>query len=243
MIGKLQQMKEKELRLRLFSVDVLKELKNVYTYKELSTLFSIQESLICRYVNGRTIPSERQALDIVNKVKSKEFLYNFFIDKIKIYEDDYLDVSQLLFYPNLLRLLLEIYLMRSSIIHNVTKVVGIASNGIPFATLVSSIVEKPLVISKKYKDSVSIPYVDESIKEGNGIVSSIYIREDYISKKDKILIVDDVIRSGKTLQALYNLAKKVNAKVSGALIIATNTDEWKRKFSDSDNNITVIFRI
>ncbi|TRM97539.1 phosphoribosyltransferase, partial [Sulfolobus sp. E1] len=184
MIGKLQQMKEKELRLRLFSVDVLKELKNVYTYKELSTLFSIQESLICRYVNGRTIPSERQALDIVNKVKSKEFLYNFFIDKIKIYEDDYLDVSQLLFYPNLLRLLLEIYLMRSSIIHNVTKVVGIASNGIPFATLVSSIVEKPLVISKKYKDSVSIPYVDESIKEGNGIVSSIYIREDYISKKD-----------------------------------------------------------
>ncbi|TRM85816.1 phosphoribosyltransferase, partial [Sulfolobus sp. A20-N-G8] len=78
---------------------------------------------------------------------------------------------------------------------------------------------------------------------GNGIVSSIYIREDYISKKDKILIVDDVIRSGKTLQALYNLAKKVNAKVSGALIIATNTDEWKRKFSDSDNNITVIFRI
>ncbi len=243
MIGKLQQMKEKELRLRLFSVDILKELKNVYTYKELSTLFSIQESLICRYVNGRTIPSERQALDIINKIKSKEFLHNFFMDKIRIYEDDYLDVSQLLFYPNLLRLLLEIYLMRSSIIHNVTKVVGIASNGIPFATLVSSIIEKPLVISKKYKDSVSIPYVDESIKEGNGVVSSIYIREDYISKKDKILIVDDVIRSGKTLQALYNLAKKVNARVSGALIIATNTDEWKRKFSDNDNNITVIFRI
>jgi purine operon repressor len=243
MLKNIQQVKERELRLRLLSVDILKELKYIYTYKELSELLNIQESLICRYVNGRTIPSERQALDIVNKIRNKDFLYNFFISKIRIYEDDYIDVSQLLFYPTLLKLLLEMYLIRINKLQEITKVVGIASNGLPFATIVSSILEKPLIISKKHKDSTQIHYIEENIRESNGIISSIYLREDYISKKDRILIVDDVIRSGKTLFSLYNLITKVNSIVLGALIIATNTEEWRKKFIDKDINIVVLFKL
>ncbi|WP_338599939.1 phosphoribosyltransferase family protein [Sulfolobus tengchongensis] len=237
------QVKEKELRLRLFSVDILKELKNIYTYKELSDFFNIQESLICRYVNGRTIPSERQALEIVTRVKNKDFLYNFFIKKIKVYEDDYIDVSNLLFYPSLLRLFLELYLIKLSKAQDITKVVGIASNGIPFATIVSSILERPLIISKKHKDSTQISYIEENIREGNGVISTIYLREDYISKKDRILIVDDVIRSGKTLLSLYSLISKANASVVGAFIIATNTDSWKGKLANKDLNVTVLFKV
>ncbi|MCH4814422.1 MAG: phosphoribosyltransferase family protein [Saccharolobus sp.] len=237
------QIKEKELRLRLFSVDILKELKNIYTYKELSNFFNIQESLICRYVNGRTIPSERQALEIVTRIKNKEFLYNFFIRKIRVYEDDFIDVSNLLFYPNLLRTFLELYLIKLNKVNDITKVVGIASNGIPFATIVASILEKPLVISKKHKDSTQIQYIEENVRESNGVISTIYLRGDYISKKDKILIVDDVIRSGKTLLSLYNLIGKANASVVGALIIATNTDIWKDKFANKDMNLMVLFKV
>gem|GEM_PF-6414497 len=43
--------KDKDLRLRLTVVDLLKELKNSFTYKELAKIFNIQESLLCRYVN------------------------------------------------------------------------------------------------------------------------------------------------------------------------------------------------
>ncbi|MEM4943617.1 MAG: phosphoribosyltransferase family protein [Saccharolobus sp.] len=236
-----QQEKEREIRLRLFSIDLLRELKSVYTYKDLAEIFNIQESLICRYVNGRTIPSERHALEIINRVRSRDFLYNFFIDKIKVYEDSFIDVSQLLFYPNLLKILLELYLTKINKNMDITKVVGIASNGIPFSTIVSSILKKPLVISKKHKDSVQISYIEENIRESNGVVSTIYLREDYISKRDKILIVDDVIRSGRTLFSIYKLISKANATVVGSLIIATNTDEWKKKV-DLDN-VIVIFKI
>ena len=110
MIQTNQQEKEREIRLRLFSIDLLRELKSIYTYKNLAEIFNIQESLICRYVNGRTVPSERHALEIINRIRSRDFLYNFFIDKIKVYEDSFIDVSQLLFYPNLLKILLELYL-------------------------------------------------------------------------------------------------------------------------------------
>ncbi|MEM1629728.1 MAG: phosphoribosyltransferase family protein [Saccharolobus sp.] len=236
-----QQEKEREIRLRLFSIDLLRELKSIYTYKDLAEIFNIQESLICRYVNGRTIPSERHALEIINRVRSRDFLYNFFIDKIKVYEDSFIDVSQLLFYPNLLKILLELYLTKINKNMDITKVVGIASNGIPFSTIVSSILKKPLVISKKHKDSVQISYIEENMRESNGVVSTIYLREDYISKRDKILIVDDVIRSGRTLFSIYKLISKANATVVGSLIIATNTDEWKKKV-DLDN-VIVIFKI
>lgn len=241
MIQTNQQEKEREIRLRLFSIDLLRELKSIYTYKNLAEIFNIQESLICRYVNGRTIPSERHALEIINRIRSRDFLYNFFIDKIKVYEDSFIDVSQLLFYPNLLKILLELYLTKINKNMDITKVVGIASNGIPFSTIVSSILKKPLVISKKHKDSVQISYIEENIRESNGVVSTIYLREDYISKRDKILIVDDVIRSGRTLFSIYKLISKANATVVGSLIIATNTDEWKKKM-DLDN-VIVIFKI
>ncbi|MEM4884032.1 MAG: phosphoribosyltransferase family protein, partial [Saccharolobus sp.] len=59
--------------------------------------------------------------------------------------------------------------------------------------------------------------------------------------RDKILIVDDVIRSGRTLFSIYKLISKANATVVGSLIIATNTDEWKKKV-DLDN-VIVIFKI
>ncbi|MEM0091893.1 MAG: phosphoribosyltransferase family protein [Saccharolobus sp.] len=241
MIQTNQQEKEREIRLRLFSIDLLRELKSIYTYKNLSDIFNIQESLICRYVNGRTVPSERHALEIINRIRSRDFLYNFFIDKIKVYEDSFIDVSQLLFYPNLLKILLELYLTKINKNMDITKVVGIASNGIPFSTIVSSILKKPLVISKKHKDSVQISYIEENIRESNGVVSAIYLREDYISKRDKILIVDDVIRSGRTLFSIYKLISKANATVVGSLIIATNTDEWKKKMDL--HNVIVIFKI
>lgn len=229
--------KEQILKLRLLVIGLLRELKNSYTYKELSELLNLQETLICRYVNGATVPSEAQSLDLLNKLKNKEFITNLLRDKISVYSDDYVDTSKLLFFPNLLKLLAEIYIERYLNGIEITKVLTIASNGIPFASLVASSLDKPLIISKKFKDSIYINYIEESLKESEGIVSNLYIRRDYISKNDKILIVDDIIRTGKTLKAAINLVKKGNGKVVGSLVIATVGLEWKKNLNE---NIPVI---
>ncbi|MEM4138674.1 MAG: hypothetical protein QW250_03890 [Sulfolobaceae archaeon] len=73
-------------------------------------MLGIQESLICRYVNGVTIPSEVQAIDIIEKIKSKGFILEFFKNKIKIYKDGYVDTSWLLQFPSILKILMENYL-------------------------------------------------------------------------------------------------------------------------------------
>ncbi len=203
------------------SVQLLQELKTIYTYKELSEMLAIQESLLCRYVNGNRIPSEKQSAEIIMRIQEKFTTSQLLKKQIRIFKDGFIDVSNLLFYPSLLKLHLTLTL-NGKISEGFDKIIGIASNGLPFATILSSIYNVPLVIAKKHRDSVYLKYLEENIKESNSIITSIYLREELIKKNDKIIIVDDVIRSGKTLTALYNLATRAGARVVGAIIMAGN---------------------
>ncbi|MFP3164334.1 MAG: phosphoribosyltransferase family protein [Acidianus sp.] len=232
--------KDKEIRNRLLAIDILRELKNSYTYKEMSKIFGIQETLICRYVNGNTVPSDVQSMEIISKVKNKEFLLKFFRNKIKILEDGYIDSSQLLLYPNLLKLLLELYLTKLMQKDAVDKIFSIATNGVPFATIASLILDKPLLIAKKHKDSINLEYYEESLKETDSVVNNIYLRKDLIKKNDRILIVDDVIKSGKTISSSIKLLQKAGARVVGILVLVGNLDNIKYL---KDENIQVIFNI
>ncbi|MDT7900541.1 MAG: phosphoribosyltransferase family protein [Acidianus sp.] len=232
--------KDKEIRNRLLAIDILRELKNSYTYKEMSEIFGIQETLICRYVNGNTVPSDVQSMEIISKVKNKGFLLKFFRNKIKILEDGYIDSSQLLLYPNLLKLLLELYLTKLMQKDAVDKIFSIATNGVPFATIASLILDKPLLIAKKHKDSINLEYYEESLKETDSVVNNIYLRKDLIKKNDRILIVDDVIKSGKTISSSIKLLQKAGARVVGILVLVGNLDNIKYL---KDENIQVIFNI
>ncbi|MFP3217108.1 phosphoribosyltransferase family protein [Acidianus sp.] len=232
--------KDKEIRNRLLAIDILRELKNSYTYKEMSEIFGIQETLICRYVNGNTVPSDVQSMEIISKVKNKEFLLKFFRNKIKILEDGYIDSSQLLLYPNLLKLLLELYLTKLMQKDAVDKIFSIATNGVPFATIASLILDKPLLIAKKHKDSINLEYYEESLKETDSVVNNIYLRKDLIKKNDRILIVDDVIKSGKTISSSIKLLQKAGARVVGILVLVGNLDNIKYL---KDESIQVIFNI
>ncbi|AEE93644.1 phosphoribosyltransferase [Acidianus hospitalis W1] len=232
--------KDKEIRNRLLAIDILRELKNSYTYKEMSEIFGIQETLICRYVNGNTVPSDVQSMEIISKVKNKEFLLKFFRNKIKVLEDGYIDSSQLLLYPNLLKLLLELYLTKLMQKDAVDKIFSIATNGVPFATIASLILDKPLLIAKKHKDSINLEYYEESLKETDSVVNNIYLRKDLIKKNDRILIVDDVIKSGKTISSSIKLLQKAGARVVGILVLVGNLDNIKYL---KDESIQVIFNI
>lgn len=189
-------------------------------------MLGIQESLICRYVNGVTIPSEVQAIDIIEKIKSKGFILEFFKNKIKIYKDGYVDTSWLLQFPSILKILMENYL--EDFKTKISKIITVASNGIPFATIASIILNAPLVIARKYKESVELEYIEENIMESKGYVSNLYLRKDLLNRGDKTLIVDDVVRTGKTVHTLANLIRRRNAEVYAVFTIVVVGNEWSK---------------
>lgn len=73
------------------------------------------------------------------------------------------------------------------------------------------------------------------------MISPIYIREDLIKKNDKVLIVDDVLRTGKTFLALSNLAAKAGAKIEAAVIIASSRENIST--ARTDTQIITLFKL
>lgn len=137
----------------------------------------------------------------------------------------------------MLRILLEGHL---STYNDTEKVVGIASNGVPFATIVAMILDKPLIIVKKHKDSIYLSYVEENIKESDSVVNSIYARKDFISKNDKILIVDDVLKTGKTLTSASRLIRKGGGVVTGAIVLVAKKESIA---SFNEVPVEVVFKL
>ncbi|WP_268243593.1 phosphoribosyltransferase family protein [Sulfodiicoccus acidiphilus] len=230
------------MRMRIMAVETLKELKKTFTYKELSSMLDIQESLLCRYTNGATIPSELQAREILGKVKTDDFIFKFFKDKISIYDDNFVDTSKILFYPNLLTIVVLSTLEKASAIDEVDKVITPAVNGIALGAMAAYILRRPLIVVKKYKESTYVDYYEESVREVNSMVSTFYLRKDLIEKGDRVLVVDDVVRSGKTVRALVSLVNRSGASVVGVLALIGVGRGWQDGLRDV-KNVKVILRL
>jgi adenine/guanine phosphoribosyltransferase-like PRPP-binding protein len=69
----------------------------------------------------------------------------------------------------------------------------------------------------------------------SGVTVTMYIPKEVIKKKDSVLIVDDMIKSGETQEALVNLVKKSKAEVSGVFSLIAIGEEWKKHLKLGDD--------
>ena len=211
------------LQLRLTAVNIIRDLKSIYTYKELSRILGIPESLLCRYASGSTVPSDPNSHLIIEKVTNGNLIREVLESLITIKNDGYVDTSRVYFFPNLLDLAINSVLSAKCKVP-FNKIITVVQNGVPFASFVASVAKRPLIIVKKHKESVDFDYFEEPLMESNGVITSLYLRKDLIEKDDQLLFVDDVIRSGKTFSAVKRLVEKAKAKISGVLVITSLTD-------------------
>ena len=58
---------------------------------------------------------------------------------------------------------------------------------------------------------------------------SFYIPRGIIRRGDSVLIVDDVIKSGETENAMINLVYKARGEVAGIYALIAIGDHWKKK--------------
>ena len=65
----------------------------------------------------------------------------------------------------------------------------------------------------------------------SGVTMTLYIPRDVLKKRDSVLIVDDMIKTGETQAALVTLVKKAKAEVSGVYSLIAVGDDWQTKLS------------
>lgn len=98
----------------------------------------------------------------------------------------------------------------------ITKVVGIDSRGFIFGSRIASELFVPFVPARKPGklpgDLVSCQY---DLEYGT---NKLEMQKDSINEDDRVLIVDDVLATGGTIQAVANMVENLGGKVSGISI-------------------------
>jgi adenine/guanine phosphoribosyltransferase-like PRPP-binding protein len=111
----------------------------------------------------------------------------------------------------------------------VTKILTAAVDGIPLATMVSNALGVNLVVAKRNKEVGVKAFLEETyVLKGSGVTMTMYIPKEAIKKRDSVLVIDDMIKTGETQAALVNLVRKARAEMSGVFSLIAVGDEWKK---------------
>jgi len=114
----------------------------------------------------------------------------------------------------------------------VTKILTAAVDGIPLATMVANSLGVNFVIAKRSKE-VGVPaFLDETyVLRDSGVTMTLYIPKDALKRRDSVLIVDDMIKTGETQAALVKLVQMAKAEVSGVFSLIAVGEEWRGKLN------------
>lgn len=153
-----------------------------------------------------------------------EDLMNQLNSKYRILPGGYLFLTDLLGSPESLNKIGG--LIASQVSHQpVDYILTVETKGIPIAQAVSQIMMKPYLIARKSPKvtegpTLSVRYTSQSRPD---FVQTMEVKSNSIQPGRHVLIVDDFIRAGGTMQAMYQLVEYFNASVVGAYALAANT--------------------
>ena len=152
------------------------------------------------------------------------------------------DVTTLFKNPECLRIMVdELYEIYKD--KGITKIVGIESRGFVIASALAVKLGAGIVLCRK-PGKLPGETVSESFSKEYG-EDTIEIHKDSIDNEDVVLLHDDLLATGGTMRAAYNLVKKFSPKNVYVNFIIVITDEGLhgRDLFDKDTEITTLLNL
>jgi adenine phosphoribosyltransferase len=220
-----------ELKLRLMTIELLRtaKYKRNITYRELASKTGLPVTVLSRYAKGHVLPNTARARQLWKVLTRLVGLETELRNRIRFDEDGYFDNTDIVGDFNILQQAAN-HALANFAGKRVTKVLTAAVDGIPLATMVASALGVNLIIAKRSKEVGVKAFLEETYAlRDSGVTMTLYIPKDTIKKRDSVLIVDDMIKTGETQAALVNLVRKTKAEISGFFSLIAVGEEWKRK--------------
>jgi len=218
-----------DLKFRLVTVDLLRTAKKHYTYRQLSEKTNLPITVLSRYAKGHVLPNSERARHLWRALSKIVGLETEVRKRIKFNEDGYFDNTSIVGDMSLLTQAAN-YALAKFAGRRITKVLTAAVDGIPLATMMANSLGVNLVIAKCSKE-VGVPsFLEETyVLDPSGVTMMLYVPKDAIKRRDSILVVDDMVKSGDTQAALINLVNKAKAELAGVFALIAIGDDWQRK--------------
>jgi adenine/guanine phosphoribosyltransferase-like PRPP-binding protein len=232
------------LKLRLMTIELLRTAKKQYTYRDLSSKTGLPVTVLSRYAKGHVLPNAERARLLWRTLTKMVGLQVELRRRIVFNNEGYFDNTDIVGDYNILRQAghhaLAIFAGR-----RVTKVLTSAVDGVPLATMVANSLGVNVVIAKLNKE-IGVPaFIEETFAlKDSGVTKTLYIPRDVVKRRDSVLIVDDMVKTGEEMVALVNMVHKAKAEVSGVYALIAVGDEWQKKVNlPKDCPIEVVTRL
>jgi len=222
----------RELKYRMMITDFLKVASESHTYQELSDLLGLSPPILSRYMRGHVLPSYKRAQGLYEKLMEITSIKDALKKRINFDEEGYFDNTPLVSEITWLKIMSN-YALEKFAGRRVTKVLTAAVDGIPVSTLVSNLLGVDIIVAKSTKEVGINDFIEETyIPKGSAIRQSLYIPRSAIRRRDSVLIIDDVVRTGETVKALVDLVSNLRADIAGIYVLVTVGEEWKQYLKD-----------
>jgi adenine phosphoribosyltransferase len=208
-----------EVKTRISSVELLATLKKSYNYKELSAVLGLSAPILSRYVRGHVLPSAARSEKFIATFREK-LLRKMILDSVRVSADGSYDISGVVSNVGLLRQIAKVVYSQFSPVP-VDRVVTMEVDGIPLAAEVAGEFNVHLAVVRAERDLGVEEFVEQKAVYSPSSVKYLYLPKTAIRRGENLLVVDDLVRSGTTIEAMARIAEKAKAKIVGIFAIAS----------------------
>jgi len=208
-----------EVKTRISSVELLATLKKTYSYRELSAILGLSAPILSSYVRGHVLPSASRSEKFIATFREK-LLRKMVNDLVKVTPDGSYDINAVVSNVGLLRQIAKVVYSEFSLV-NVDKVLTMEVDGVPLAVEVAGEFNVNVAIAREERELGVEDHLEQKVVYSPSSVKYLFIPRSALKKGEHVLIVDDMVRSGITIEALTNLAEKARAKIVGVFSIAS----------------------
>jgi len=219
------------LKLRLMTIELLRFARKKYTYRKLSEKTGLPVTVLSRYAKGHVLPNISRAKDLWKILTKLVALEAEIRRRIQFNKEGYFDNTWIIGDYNILRQASQ-HALAAFAGRRVTKVLTAAVDGIPLATMVADSLGVNLVIAKHNKEVGVKAFLEETyVLKDSGVTMTLYLPKEAIRRRDSVLIVDDMIKTGDTQAALINLVQKAKAEISGVFSLIAIGTTWQSRLN------------
>ena len=224
-----------DLKYKLMTIELLNLAKQRFTYRELSAMVHLPETVLSRYVKGHVLPTAQRAEEINKTLQRYMSLDKELLERIHFDDGGYFDNTAIIGDTMLLERAVQ-HAVGKFAGKRVTKIMTAAVDGVPLATLLAHRLGVGLLVAKKAREVGVREFIEEIfVPPKTAVVLSLFVPRDAIKKTDCVLIVDDIIDSGETQRAMMKIIQKAKAEVIGIYALVSIGTDWKARIESAGN--------
>ncbi|WP_416838482.1 phosphoribosyltransferase family protein [Haloferax sp. DFSO52] len=216
--------------LQLQAVSVLRMLKETRTYDELAELTGLPAGDLNRYVNGHVLPGVERAREVVEGV-GRDALADELEARVRFDDEGYVDNSDVVFDQSFLDLVAPVA-ANTLQFERPDVILTAATDGITLGAAMASYFGARLAYAKKSKETAIVDFIESRQRLASGIELTYYLPASAIDAGERVLVVDDLIRSGETQELLLDIALQADANIAGVFALIAVGDEGTNRASE-----------